>query len=105
MPALAKETFTPVRDYLLIKEIIERQSRGGIAYVEDGREDFIKGEIVALGEGERTVHGELVPHGLEVGDVVQLGFMGAIEAGKIEVNGEPRRLCRFRDVAGKISED
>jgi chaperonin GroES len=74
-------TFKPLRDNVLV-EVAESatETASGIALATETDEEPNQGEVVAVGEGQTTSAGDVVPTGIEVGKKVLFAKYGGSDA-------------------------
>ena len=68
---MAKQTFNPISDRLIVKPLDnEEVTEGGILLPDMENQRTLRGEVVAAGSGRVSDTGAVVPMTVEVGDVV-----------------------------------
>eukprot|EP00981_Chlorochromonas_danica_P011878 scaffold4338_cov183-Ochromonas_danica.AAC.2 len=91
----------PLADRVLIKRIQPvTKTAGGILLPESQISKNNEGEVVAVGPGQRTREGELLPVSVTVGDKVLLPEYGGLP---IKVDGEEVYLFRNDEILAKIT--
>ena len=97
---MAKSTFRPLHDRVVVKRIdAEEKSKGGIIIPDSAKEKPSQGEIVAVGPGGRDEAGKLIPIDLKVGDRVLFGKWSGTE---VKVNGEDLLIMKESDIMGVL---
>eukprot|EP01039_Chlorochromonas_danica_P004427 gene4427-4851_t len=92
----------PLADRVLIKRIQPvTKTAGGILLPESQISKNNEGEVVAVGPGQRTREGELLPVSVTVGDKVLLPEYGGLP---IKVDGEEVYLFRNDEILAKITK-
>ena len=99
---MAKE-IVPLGDRVLVKRIDEVETeKGGIILPDQSVEQPQEGEVVGVGQGSiHPMTGEIIPMNLAVGNMVLLPKYGPTE---IQVDGEPRVICKEDDILALIRE-
>ena len=70
---MAKTTFRPLHDRVVVKRIdAEEKTKGGIIIPDSAKEKPSQGRVVAVGPGGRDEAGKLIPIDLKAGDTVLL---------------------------------
>ena len=86
----------PLGDRVLIQRLEEDQrSRGGIIIPDTAKEKPMRGEIVAVGPGERVKGGNRKPMSVSEGDVVIYGKYAGTE---VKVEGEEYLLIKEEEI-------
>ena len=63
-----KEVLTPLYDRIIIEEVAEKKSAGGIVLT--GDDVRVRGKVLATGGGRMTDDGTLLPLNVKVGDTI-----------------------------------
>ena len=93
--------FTPLHDKVLVKRTEEEEkSAGGIVLPGSATEKPSQGEVVAVGPGKKTEHGDVSPVGVAVGDTVIFGQYGGNE---IKIDGDEYLILSESDIFGVVS--
>lgn len=106
-PEIAEFPLKAIKDIVIVEQLTEDFSSGGIALVGDDRK-MPSGRIVACGPGKtydyymdasgNTMAGRTVPMELKVGDWVLFGkYLSGGEP--IEIDGKRYLMCRENDIA------
>lgn len=91
--------FSPLHDFLVIKEIRPGETASGIALPDDADVGDPKGEVVAIGPGRFSEYQDWKPPcPVEVGDTVYLHFVGMSPPREVTEDGETYLMARFRDL-------
>src|ERR1700681_546871 len=99
---MAKSTFRPLHDRVVVKRIdAEEKTKGGIIIPDSAKEKPSQGEITAVGPGGRDESGKLVPIDLKVGDRVLFGKWSGTE---IKLDGEELLIMKESDIMGVLAE-
>ena len=97
--------FKPLQDRVVVKRLeSDEKTSGGIIIPDTAKEKPSEGEIVAVGPGERNIHGGglMGVNGIEVGDKIVYGKFQGVE---INHNGEDLFVVMERDVIAVIDEE
>lgn len=100
MRLAVRETFTPVGDLVLLKEVKPRQL-GKVLMPESVKPDQPRAEVIALGKGRMLECGKRNEFDVKVGDIVTLN--GGVHS--VELAGQERMmLCMYSQIAGVIRD-
>ncbi len=92
----------PLGDRLVVKPLEEEEvTPSGIVIPETAKEKPQKGEVLAVGPGDRDDSGNRVPMDVSVGDKVLFAKYGGTE---IKLNGEKVLILRESDILALIEE-
>jgi chaperonin GroES len=92
----------PLGDRLVVKPLEEEEvTPSGIVIPETAKEKPQKGEVLAVGPGDRDDSGNRVPMDVSVGDKVLFAKYGGTE---IKLNGEKLLILRESDILALIEE-
>jgi chaperonin GroES len=92
----------PLGDRLVVKPLEEEEvTPSGIVLPETAKEKPQKGEVLAVGPGDRDDSGNRVPMDVSVGDKVLFAKYGGTE---IKLDGEKLLILRESDVLALIEE-
>ena len=95
---MAKTSFRPLHDRVLVKRIVaEEKTKGGIIIPDTAKEKPSEGRIVSVGPGGRDEAGKLIPIDIKVGDRVLFGKWSGTE---IKLDGEDLLIMKESDVMG-----
>lgn len=93
--------FKPLHDRVAIKPLEdEDKTVGGILIPDTAKEKPMRGEVVAVGSGERDQTGKLVPLDVKVGDKVIYGKWGGTE---VKIDGVDIIIMKESDLLGIVS--
>src|SRR6201984_2432521 len=94
--------FRPLHDRVVVKRIeAEDKTTGGIIIPDTAKEKPSKGEIVAVGPGERDEAGRVIPIDLKVGDRVLFGKWSGTE---VKIDQTELLIMKGRDIMGGIDQ-
>ena len=97
---MAKTTFRPLHDRVVIKRIdAEAKTAGGIIIPDTVKEKPQQGQVVAIGPGGRDEAGKLIPIDLKVGDKVLFGKWSGTE---VKIDGQDLLIMKESDIMGVI---
>jgi chaperonin GroES len=86
----------PLNDRVLIRRVEEdERSRGGIIIPDTAKEKPMKGEVVAVGPGERLKDGSRRPMSVKEGDTIIFGKYAGTE---VKLDGETHVLVREDEI-------
>lgn len=86
----------PLHDRVLVKRLDEEEvTTGGIIIPDSAKEKPNKGEIVAIGSGNKTEEGKVIPLDVKAGDVVLFAKWGGTE---IKVDGQELIIMKESDI-------
>lgn len=89
-------TLKPLGDRVLVKPAPKEEKTSTGLYISSGaQEKPQKGEVVAVGAGKVTDHGERIAPDVKVGDEVYYGKFGGSD---VKVDGEDYLLLRADDI-------
>ncbi|WP_293836910.1 co-chaperone GroES [uncultured Parolsenella sp.] len=93
-------TLKPLGDRVLVKPAPKEEKTSTGLYISSGaQEKPQKGEVVAVGAGKVTDHGERIAPDVKVGDEVYFGKFGGSD---VKVDGEDYLLLRADDIYAVI---
>jgi chaperonin GroES len=99
--AMAKTTFRPLHDRVVVKRIdAEEKTKGGIVIPDNAKEKPSQGEITAVGPGGRDEAGKLIPIDVKVGDRVLFGKWSGTE---VKLDGEELLIMKESDIMGVLA--
>ena len=91
----------PLHDRVIIRRMEEEKtSPGGIVIPDSATEKPVKGEVVAVGNGEILESGDTRPLDVKVGDIILFGKYSGTE---VSVDGEELLVMREDDITAIIS--
>ena len=90
----AKLKIKPLGSRVLVKEVEEREEKGGIVLPEDVEvdRDFIKAEVVEIGTEEEKIK-------VQVGDKV---LVDSFKGKKLEIDGEEYMIVQANDIVALV---
>jgi len=93
----------PTNDRILVKPIDEgEQTYGSIVIPDMGKEKPEMGEVLAIGPGRLSEHGQLITvRSCKVGDVVLVPKIGTL---RIDFEGEEYYIAQDREVLAVVKE-
>jgi len=93
----------PTNDRILIKPIDEgEQTYGSIVIPDMGKEKPEMGEVLAIGPGRLSEHGQLITvRSCKVGDIVLVPKIGTL---RIDFEGEEYYIAQDREVLAVVKE-
>ena len=94
-----KLDFVPFADFVLIDEIPNNMTPGGIALPDNASNGPKRGTVVRVGPG-RWENGVFIESEVEIGDIVYMAF-AYNEPIVMELDGNKYVLARTRDLIGK----
>ena len=98
---MAKTTFRPLHDRVMVKRIdAEQKTKGGIIIPDTAKEKPSQGEITSVGPGGRDESGKLIPIDLKVGDHVLFGKWSGTE---VKLDGEELLVMKESDIMGVVN--
>ena len=99
---MAKSTFRPLHDRVVVKRIdAEEKSKGGIIIPDTAKEKPMEGEVLAVGNGARSEDGKVHPLDVKVGDKILFGKYSGTE---VKSDGEERLILREDDILGVVTK-
>jgi chaperonin GroES len=98
---MAKTTFRPLHDRVVVKRLdADQKTKGGIIIPDTAKEKPSQGEITAVGPGGRDESGKLIPIDLKVGDRVLFGKWSGTE---VKLDGEELLIMKEGDIMGVLA--
>ena len=98
---MAKSTFRPLHDRVVVKRIdAEAKTKGGIIIPDSAKEKPSQGEVIAVGPGGRDEAGKLIPIDIKTGDKVLFGKWSGTE---IKLDGEELLIMKESDIMGVLA--
>ena len=90
----------PLHDRILVKRAGEEEkTKGGIIIPDSAKEKPMQGKVIAVGKGEVSKDGKLIPPEVKEGDMVLLAKYAGTE---IKVEGEDHLIVRENDILGIV---
>ena len=95
---MAKTSFTPLHDRILVQRVEEGESvRGGIIIPDSAKEKPQQGKVISVGKGKSNDEGKVFPLDVKAGDTVLFGKYSGTE---IKLDGEDFLIMREEEVLG-----
>ena len=95
---MSSSAFRPLSNYVLILPVeVPDKTPSGIILPEASKEKPNHGQVVAFGEGQRDLYGELIPPTVKTGDTVLFQKFAGIE---VKLEGTKYLLMRETDILG-----
>ena len=92
----------PLHDRILIKRMGEEEkTRGGIIIPDSAKEKPMQGKVIAMGKGEVSKDGKLIPLEVKKGDMVLFVKYSGTE---IKIEGEEHLIVRENDILGIVEQ-
>jgi len=92
--------FRPLHDRVLVRRIEEDQkTAGGIIIPDTAKEKPQQGEVVAVGNGARNDHNDIIPLDVKAGDRILFGKWSGSE---VKVDGEELLIMKESDILGIV---
>ena len=88
----------PLGDRVIVRRVEEETKTAGGIYIPDSAtEKPSEGEVLAVGKGRITDHGDLIPMNVSVGDKVVFGKYAGSE---VKIDGETYLIMEEKDILG-----
>ncbi len=95
---MAKTSFTPLHDRILVQRIEEGEvTRGGIIIPDSAKEKPQQGKVISVGKGKSNDEGKVFPLDVKAGDNILFGKYSGTE---IKLDGEEFLIMREEEVLG-----
>ena len=95
---MAKTSFTPLHDRILVQRVEEGESvRGGIIIPDSAKEKPQQGKVISVGKGKSNDEGKVFPLDVKAGDSILFGKYSGTE---IKLDGEEFLIMREDEVLG-----
>ncbi len=92
----------PLHDRILIKRMGEEEkTKGGIIIPDAAKEKPMQGKVIAVGKGEVSKDGKLIPLEVKEGDMVLFVKYSGTE---IKIEGEEHLIVRENDILGIVEQ-
>ncbi|MEI9980387.1 MAG: co-chaperone GroES [Edaphobacter sp.] len=99
---MAKTSFTPLHDRILVRRIEEGESKvGGIIIPDSAKEKPQQGEVISVGKGKSNDEGKVFPLDVKAGDTILFGKYSGTE---IKLDAEEYLIMREEEVLGIIKK-
>jgi chaperonin GroES len=93
--------FRPLHDRVLVKRIeSEEKTASGIIIPDSAQEKPMEGQIVAVGSGQRSEAGQVIPMDVKSGDRVLFAKWSGTE---IKIDGEEYIVMKESDIMGVMT--
>ena len=90
--------FTPLHDRVLVRRIEgDEKTVGGLIIPETAKEKPQHGDVIAVGPGNRTEEGEVIPLQVKSGDRI---LFGKFSGSEIRLDGEDLLIMKESDILG-----
>jgi chaperonin GroES len=100
--SMAKTSFTPLHDRILVRRVEEGESiRGGIIIPDSAKEKPQEGEVLSVGKGKSNDEGKVFPLDVKAGDKILFGKYSGTE---IKLDGEELLIMREEEVLGILKK-
>ncbi|WP_263365762.1 co-chaperone GroES [Edaphobacter bradus] len=97
---MAKTSFTPLHDRILVQRVEEGESvRGGIIIPDSAKEKPQQGKVISVGKGKSNDEGKVFPLDVKAGDNILFGKYSGTE---IKLDGEEYLIMREEEVLGVL---
>lgn len=88
----------PLGDRVIVRRVEEETKTAGGIYIPDSAtEKPSEGEVLAVGKGRITDHGDTIPMNVSVGDKIVFGKYAGSE---VKVDGEDFLIMKEEDILG-----
>ena len=95
---MAKTSFTPLHDRILVQRVEEGESvSGGIIIPDSAKEKPQQGKVISVGKGKSNDEGKVFPLDVKAGDSILFGKYSGTE---IKLDGEEYLIMREEEVLG-----
>jgi len=92
----------PLHNRILIKRVGEEEkTKGGIIIPDSAKEKPMQGKVIAVGKGEVSKEGKLIPLEVKEGDMVLFVKYAGTE---IKIEGEEHLIVRENDILGIVEQ-
>ena len=92
----------PLQDRVLVRPLeAEEKTTGGVIIPDTAKEKPVQGEVVAVGPGERSESGKLIPPDVKAGDRILYGKWSGTE---VKIDGEDLLIMKESDIMGVVVE-
>jgi chaperonin GroES len=99
---MAKTSFTPLHDRILVQRIEEGESMvGGIIIPDSAKEKPQQGKVISVGKGKSNDEGKVFPLDVKAGDSILFGKYSGTE---IKLDGEEFLIMREEEVLGILAK-
>jgi len=102
MQTMAKTSFTPLHDRIVVQRIEEGESKvGGIIIPDSAKEKPQQGKVISVGKGKSNDEGKVFPLDVKAGDNILFGKYSGTE---IKLDGEEFLIMREEEVLGILAK-
>ena len=99
---MAKTSFTPLHDRILVQRTEEGESKvGGIIIPDSAKEKPQQGKVISVGKGKSNDEGKVFPLDVKAGDSILFGKYSGTE---IKLDGEEFLIMREEEVLGILQK-
>ena len=99
---MAKTSFTPLHDRILVQRVEEGESvRGGIIIPDSAKEKPQQGKVISVGKGKSNDEGKVFPLDVKAGDSILFGKYSGTE---VKVDEEDLLVMREDDIMAVIEK-
>jgi chaperonin GroES len=94
--------FRPLHDRVLIESLeSEEKTAGGIIIPDTAKEKPQEGKVIAVGPGNKTEDGKIIPMDVKVGDRVLFGKWSGTE---VKIDGKEYSIMKESDIMGVVGK-
>jgi len=94
--------FRPLHDRVVVRRIEEdEKTSGGIIIPDTAKEKPMRGEVLAVGPGERNEKGQITPLDVKAGDRILFGKWSGTE---VKMDGDELLIMKESDIMGVLEE-
>jgi chaperonin GroES len=94
--------FRPLHDRVLIESLeSEEKTAGGIIIPDTAKEKPQEGKVIAVGPGNKTEDGKIIPMDVKVGDRVLFGKWSGTE---VKIDGKEYSIMKENDIMGVVGK-
>ena len=98
---MAKTSFTPLHDRILVRRIEESETvRGGIIIPDSAKEKPQQGEVISVGKGKSNDEGKVFPLDVKAGDKI---LFGKYSGTTVKVDGDELLVMREEDIMAVVN--
>jgi chaperonin GroES len=94
--------FRPLHDRVLVESLeSEEKTAGGIIIPDTAKEKPQEGKVIAVGPGNKTEDGKIIPMDVKVGDRVLFGKWSGTE---VKIDGKEYSIMKESDIMGVVGK-